>query len=121
MEHNLAEIRTGDVVAVTARVTGLRGDGSYSIEPLGFDFDIDWQNEEGPDFYTIEDPKFLQHHWMRGDEMYACDGEKYLYHENMGEGVHLLNRPGCKQDLTAAWATMTTEQVQSLKSEPPPD
>lgn len=117
MMSETREIRIGDVVAVTARVTGLRGDGTYAIEPIGFDYDT--EGASYVDFYTVDDPTFLRHAWIKGDEKFSGDGERYLYHENLGEGVHLLNRPDAKQHLSGAWTTMTTEQVASLRDEPP--
>lgn len=115
------EIRIGDIVAVTARVTGLRGDGTYTIEPIGFDYDIEVEYGEDPlaTIYTVDDPTFLRHAWIKGDEKFSGDGERYLYHENLGEGVHLLNRPDTKQHLTGAWVAMSTEQVAALRDEPP--
>lgn len=123
------EIRVGDVVAVTARVTALRGDGTYAIEPVGFDYELtgydEWDASKHEDvlkdlgFYTVDEPRLVQHGWVRGDEKFSGDGERYVYHDNLGEGVHLLNRPGTKQHLTGAWLTMTTEQVAALRDEPP--
>lgn len=117
------DLRIGDVVAVTARITGLRGDGTYSIEPVGFDFEVDESMEtESPadvDFYTVDAPVLVRRGLMRGDEKFSGDGERYVYHEDLGSGLHLLNRPDTKQHLEGAWIILSTDHVKQLRDEPP--
>lgn len=118
------DLRIGDIVHVTARVTSLRGDGTYGIEPVGFDYDVDQSvvsEEPTPDvdFYTVDDPVLVRRGLMRGDEKFSGDGERYCYHEDLGSGLHLLNRPDTKQHLPGAWTVMSTEQVMQLRDEPP--
>lgn len=122
-------IRTGDVVAVTARVVGVRGDGSYSIEPLGFDYDfpdpeqLPHNSDDEPlppevEFYTVDEPKLVQHVWTRGDELFDPIGERFVYDKPLGNGLHLLNRPDVPQHLEGAWRVVETAWVGGLKPDP---
>lgn len=117
------DLRIGDVVHVTARVTGLRGDGTYNIEPVGFDYDaegdVPYEGDISVDFYTVDDPVLVRRGLMKGDEKFSGDGERYCYHEDLGEGLHLLNKPDAKQHLTGAWVIWPTEHVMALRDEPP--
>lgn len=127
-------IRTGDVVAVTARVVGVRGDGSFAIEPLGFDyiaFGEDDEQELPIEFYTVDEPKLVQHVWTRGDELFAHrmmfptddhrvePGERFVYDKPLGNGLHLLNMPDLPQHSVRAWVVMSTAIVGELQSDPP--
>lgn len=120
------KIRTGDVVAVTAKVVGVRGDGSYAIEPLGFDYtfpDVELLPHNSDDepvpldveFYTIDEPKLVQHVWTRGDQLLGRGGVKFVYDKPLHYGLHLLNRPDLPQMHPAAWAVMTLEEVAALE------
>lgn len=130
-------IRVGDVVAVSARVVGLKGDGSYSIEPMGFDFELssdgsmhhgnmdivgDDELAEKVDvaFFTVDEPKLLKHTWMKGDRFAGPWPGPVVYERALGEGIHLLNLPEEPQHKRQAWVVLTTQEVDTLTPEEPP-
>lgn len=124
----MGELRIGDTVAVTARITSLRGDGSYGIEPVGFDYDTSTSGGDPDDahridvevdFYTVDEPKLVQHGFVRGDQKFAGDGERWVYHKDLGSGLHLMNRADAKQHLASAWAVMDTGAILLMFDEPP--
>lgn len=119
----MGDLRIGDIVAVTAKVKALRGDGSVWIEPVGFDYEVSDGIEEVTtmevSFYTVDEPKLVRHGLMRGDEKFAGDGERWVYHEDLGEGLHLMNRADAKQHLASAWAVMNTGAIELMFDEPP--
>ncbi len=115
-------LRVGDVVSVTARVVGLRGDGSVLLEPVGFDYDaVPDGTQMGVDveFYSVDQPTLVQRGLQEGDEKFNGDGIRFVYARDLGEGMHLMNRPDVQQDCAFAWEVMTLEQVEALADEPP--
>ncbi len=123
-------IRIGDVVAVSAKVKGIRGDGSYIIEPMGFDFEATQPScshcgsENGQeidvDFSTIDEPKLLKHTWMKGDRFVGPWPGPVVYERSLGDGLHLLNLPEEPQHKPNAWLVLTSFEVDALNPEEPP-
>ena len=119
----MKDLRIGDVVAVTARVTRLRGDGGAFIEPVGFDFTVsdgvDEVDSMEVDFFTVDEPTLVRRGLMPGDDKWASDGEHYRYHADLGNGLHLLNKPDGKQYLASAWLVIPTEGIAQFYDEDP--
>lgn len=118
---NPPEIRLGDLVAVTARITGLDTGNGYSIEPMGFDFDVEPAGSDvDVHMFTVDDPTFLRHALMRGDVKYSVHGiEKFTYHMDLGEGLHLLRDNTFRSSIKNHWVTMTTQEVFELSDDNP--
>jgi hypothetical protein len=77
------EILPGDIVAVTAKVICLRTDGSYGIEPVGFDYDV---VGNGVDFYTVDPPALLEGAFRPGDQVCWQEGELRGYFHTLLPG-----------------------------------
>ena len=125
----MSDLRIGDIVSVTARVKSLRGDGGVWLEPIGFDYTLEGYDEwdmskheyvlKDLGFYTVDDATLIRRGLVRGDEKFAGDGERWIYHEDLGNGLHLMNRADVKQCLPGAWAVMDIGAINLMFDEAP--
>lgn len=89
------EIRVGDVVLVTARVTRIRSGGGFDIEPVGFDYDVTrypGSDSTDVDHFTVDPPMAFVRTWRRNDSATDLSGPGHVvhYHEDLGDGLHLV-------------------------------